>query len=240
MNVEDIPLSKVRLARDVRGKVDVEDLVEGFQAVGQLHPILVVQQDDGTYDVYAGHRRVRAARKLKWKTIAAVLHDGDGDTADEKAIYENLSRRDLTFKQQAREVARLKEIHIALGHPRARFTEALSAATGMSKRKVQRLARLGKAEEEVLDAVDAGKLKVHEAEKLADAPTEEQRAAAAAAHRADTRDEPKPIRVELTADEHAALGRAVAKILDEEWYAFSDHGWDNEERWLQIQRKLKS
>lgn len=241
MQVLQIPLARVRPARAIRGaKTNVDDLVEAFKACGQLHPILVVARAGDTYDVYAGHRRVRAARKLRWQTIAAVIHAGADLEAEQMAIYENLSRRDLTVKTQAREIARLRDLQRQLGVSKKTANKGLMEKTGLAKRTVQRFTKLGeRATDELLDAVDAGHVTLHAAEKLAGQGPEEQAAAAAAAARAETRAAAPRSGVRWTKAEIGALNRLVDEQVSSSGWTFSDARADTEELWRGIQAKVR-
>jgi len=41
--------------------VDLKDLLESISIIGILHPLLVLPERDGKYELLAGHRRLRAA-----------------------------------------------------------------------------------------------------------------------------------------------------------------------------------
>jgi len=56
-------------------------LVASIKESGILHPILVKQQVDGTFDVIDGSRRLAAAKKLKLTEVPTLEVDGDGMTS---------------------------------------------------------------------------------------------------------------------------------------------------------------
>jgi len=112
--------------------------------------------------VWAGNRRVKAARALGWKEITAHVLQRDEVKAELSSIYENLARQELPVKIKAREVARLKELH-ELKNPETkhgaslrkgktpsrtkcnsedRYTQKAASVMGLSERTVQQLARL--------------------------------------------------------------------------------------------------
>jgi ParB family transcriptional regulator, chromosome partitioning protein len=72
----------------------IDSLAASIREVGILQPI-VVRTVPGGYELIAGERRLRAARKAGLATIPAVVRDsGDADTLRE-AIIENIHREDL-------------------------------------------------------------------------------------------------------------------------------------------------
>lgn len=177
--IEKVPLAKLVAGRDIRDQYEVSGLMRSMVAVGLLHPLLV-RKDGEHYRIWAGHRRFHAAKELGWREIDVRLADGDDLHIELAAIDENLARESLSFKAEAREIARRKELYELL-HPATRhggkrrrkqtdasrrsddkkkpprFSKQTAESTGRSERTVQRLAQLGEsAIDEVLDAVDRG------------------------------------------------------------------------------------
>jgi ParB family chromosome partitioning protein len=72
----------------------IDSLAASIREVGVLQPI-VVRRATGGYELIAGERRLRAAKKAGLATIPAVVRDSeDADTLRE-AIIENIHREDL-------------------------------------------------------------------------------------------------------------------------------------------------
>jgi len=72
----------------------IDSLAASIREVGVLQPI-VVRRAQGGYELIAGERRLRAAKKAGLATIPAVIRDSeDADTLRE-AIIENIHREDL-------------------------------------------------------------------------------------------------------------------------------------------------
>lgn len=88
-------------AHNVRDEVgDVTELADSIRSVGLLQPLAVTKADDG-YVVVAGHRRLAALKKLRWKEPVPV-QVVNGDTPDEaRMLVENMQRTDLTPLEQA-------------------------------------------------------------------------------------------------------------------------------------------
>jgi ParB family chromosome partitioning protein len=75
---------------------ELGELQESLKASGLLQPITVRRRPgkDG-FELIAGERRLRAASKLGWKEIPAIIKEIDDRTALTLALVENLQRTDL-------------------------------------------------------------------------------------------------------------------------------------------------
>jgi ParB family transcriptional regulator, chromosome partitioning protein len=75
---------------------ELGELQESLNASGLLQPITVRRRSgkDG-FELIAGERRLRAAMKLGWKEIPAIIKDIDDKTILTLALVENLQRTDL-------------------------------------------------------------------------------------------------------------------------------------------------
>lgn len=76
-------------------------LVDSIKAVGILQPILVRQASETEYEIIAGERRFRAARRAGLATIPALVHTSDDALSLEQALVENLHREDLNPLDEA-------------------------------------------------------------------------------------------------------------------------------------------
>ena len=76
-------------------------LVDSIKAVGILQPVLVRQTAPSEYEIIAGERRYRAARRAGLATIPAMLRVVDDVTSLEQALVENLQREDLNPLDEA-------------------------------------------------------------------------------------------------------------------------------------------
>jgi ParB family chromosome partitioning protein len=75
---------------------DLAELQESIKASGLLQPITVRRRPgkDG-FELIAGERRLRAATRLGWKAIPAIIKEIDDRTILTLALVENLQRTDL-------------------------------------------------------------------------------------------------------------------------------------------------
>ncbi len=84
-----LPLNKLTaLAGNPRvGNVDA--IAASYREFGQLKPVVVHANDDGTFTVIAGNHQVQAARSLGWSHIAAVQMTDDEQHAVAFALVDN-------------------------------------------------------------------------------------------------------------------------------------------------------
>lgn len=78
----------------------LDALAASIREVGVLQPILVRPTDDG-YELIAGERRWRAARRAGLTTIPALVKRVADRSSLEEAVIENLHRQDLNALEEA-------------------------------------------------------------------------------------------------------------------------------------------
>ncbi len=102
--LQDLPVAEIRPnPHQPRVHFDEDSLSEltaSVQQIGVLQPILV-RPVDGGYELIAGERRWRAARRAGLATIPAVIRATDDVASVEQALVENLHRQDLTALEEA-------------------------------------------------------------------------------------------------------------------------------------------
>jgi ParB family chromosome partitioning protein len=84
----------------------LEDLASSIKELGVLQPLLV-REVDGGYELIAGERRLRAARRAGLSTVPVVVRSADDHAALEQALVENLHRQDLNPLEEAAAYQRL-------------------------------------------------------------------------------------------------------------------------------------
>lgn len=85
-------------------------LTASITEMGVLQPILVRSAGEGRYELIAGERRWRAAKRAGLQTIPIVVRDADTDAALlEQALVENLHRADLNAMEEAAAYQQLVE-----------------------------------------------------------------------------------------------------------------------------------
>ncbi len=86
----------------------LEELASSIKQFGILQP-LVVTQHDGGYQIIAGERRWRAAKKAGLKTVPAIVRSSQELERLEIALVENVQRVDLSPLEQAVSIERLHQ-----------------------------------------------------------------------------------------------------------------------------------
>jgi ParB family transcriptional regulator, chromosome partitioning protein len=89
---------------------ELADLEASLRANGLLQPITVRPAPNGPgFELIAGERRFRAATRLGWKEIPAIVRETDDRTLLTLAMVENLQRSDLDPIEEADGYHRLME-----------------------------------------------------------------------------------------------------------------------------------
>jgi len=100
----ELPISAIRPnPQQPREHFDEEALAalaESIREVGVLQPVLVRESDDG-YELIAGERRWRAARRVGLQTIPAIARVADDASMLQQAIVENVQREQLNPLEEA-------------------------------------------------------------------------------------------------------------------------------------------
>jgi ParB family chromosome partitioning protein len=103
--LRDIPLTAIEPnPAQPRTQFDEESLGEltaSVRELGVLQPVLVREVATGMFQLIAGERRWRAARRAGLATIPAIVRTTDDRGLVEQALVENLQRQDLTALEEA-------------------------------------------------------------------------------------------------------------------------------------------
>ena len=129
----------------------LQTLAESIQQHGLVQPLTVRELDSGYYQIIAGERRWRAARKAGLSEIPAVIVEADDKKAMELALIENLQRQDLNPVEEALGYQRLIEEY-------GMTQEETANRVGKSRPAVANALRLLGLEESVLACVREGTL----------------------------------------------------------------------------------
>lgn len=112
----------------------LSDLTASIREIGVLQPVLVRPVGDH-YELLAGERRWRAARRAGLATVPAVVRATDDLGSVERALIENLHRQDLTALEEAAAYQQLIE-DFSLTH------EQVATRVGKSRSAVSNTLRL--------------------------------------------------------------------------------------------------
>jgi ParB family chromosome partitioning protein len=96
--------------RKVFDETELEELAQSLDVHGLMQPI-TVRQVDQQYQIIAGERRFRAALRLGWSEIPAIVLTADDQKMAELALTENIQRKDLNDIEKAMSFANYLEIY---------------------------------------------------------------------------------------------------------------------------------
>jgi ParB family transcriptional regulator, chromosome partitioning protein len=149
----------------------IDSLAASIREVGILQPI-VVRRVAGRYELIAGERRLRAARKAGLATIPAVVRDSDDADTLREAIIENIHREDLGPIE-------LAEAFRALLDDLGLKQETLAERLGVSRSHIANTLRLLQLSPDVQQLLVDGKIQAGHARTLLGLPDPEAQAALA-------------------------------------------------------------
>ena len=141
----------------------LDELAASIKAQGIIQPIVVRAISHDRYELIAGERRWRAARKAGLAEIPAVVRAVPDKDLVAMALIENIQREDLTPIEEAQALARLLE-EFRLTH------QAIADAIGRSRAAVTNLLRLLDLPADVRAMIDAHELDMGHARALAALP----------------------------------------------------------------------
>jgi hypothetical protein len=88
---------------------DIGAIAASYREFGQVKPIVVRDNEDGTFTVIAGNHQLEAAKQLGWKEIAAVVLEADDERAVAFALADNRTM-ELGYSEQSDIVGMLSQI----------------------------------------------------------------------------------------------------------------------------------
>ena len=97
--------------RKIFDEEKLNDLSESIKEHGLLQPIIVIENEDSTYTLVAGERRLRAHKLANIEKIKAIIIDTDEFKLRELALIENIQRDDLNIIELAYCYAQLLNEH---------------------------------------------------------------------------------------------------------------------------------
>ena len=111
----------------------LSSLAASVRELGVLQPVLVRQAENGSYQLIAGERRWRAAKRAGLQTVPAIVRTADDTAVLQQALVENLQREDLNALDEAAAYQQLiedfhlthEEVATRVGKSRAAVSNAL-------------------------------------------------------------------------------------------------------------------
>ncbi len=149
-----------------RAHFDEESLVAltaSVREVGVIQPVLVRPSGDGSFELIAGERRWRAAKRAGLSVIPALVRDADELASVEQALVENLHREDLSPLEEAGAYQQLIE-DFGLTH------DELATRVGRSRVAITNTLRLFQLPPGIQRLVGEGRLSAGHARALLGTP----------------------------------------------------------------------
>jgi ParB family transcriptional regulator, chromosome partitioning protein len=163
----DVPVADIRPnPQQPREHFDEEALAalaDSIREVGLLQPVLVRAGEDGGYELIAGERRWRAARRVGLQTIPAMVRVADDAAMLQHAIVENIQREQLNPLEEAAAYQQLIE-DFALTH------DDVAARVGKSRATITNTLRLLQLPPAIQRCLKDGTLRMGHARALLGTP----------------------------------------------------------------------
>ncbi len=144
---------------------ELTDLENSIRASGLLQPVTVRERPDGGFELVAGERRFRAATRLGWSEIPAIVKALDDREMLTLALIENLQRSDLNPLDEALGFQRLLD-EFALTQ------QQVADAVGKDRSTVANLLRVLQLPEGIKRLLRDGQISLGHARALLAMPTE--------------------------------------------------------------------
>jgi len=137
---------------------DLEELTGSIRAQGVLQPLIVRKSDPG-FELIAGERRLRAARRAGLSQVPVVVKTVSDDQLLELSLVENIQRENLNPIEEADAYHRLiQQFHLT--------QDQAAARVGKSRSAVANFLRLRQLPEEVKASIVKGGLSMGHARAL--------------------------------------------------------------------------
>jgi len=162
--IKDINLNQIKPSRfqprQEFNEEKINELTLSISKHGILSPILVRETGAGGYELIAGERRLRAAKKAGLESAPCLIDVAEDQTSLELALIENLQREDLNPIEEARGYDRLKkEFNLT--------QEGIAEVTGKARSSIANATRLLKLPSSIIDFLYSGDLEKGHAKILA-------------------------------------------------------------------------
>lgn len=132
-------------------KEALRELSLSIKSKGVIQPIIITELGDGTYELVAGERRLKASKLAGFEKIPAIIRDFSEEDRFEIALIENIQREDLNALEVA---SAYSEMMKRLGYTQ----EQVAKIVGKSRTAVANTLRLLKLPEFVLEKLSTGEI----------------------------------------------------------------------------------
>ncbi len=145
-----------------RKKFDEEKIAELAASIiehGIIQPIVVRKSTAGSYEIVAGERRYRAARKAELKAVPCIVRELTDEQNMLLAIIENMQREDLNPLEEAQAIEKMIKNY-------GLTQEQVSKSLAKSRPYITNALRLLRLPERVQDMISGGTLSAGHARAL--------------------------------------------------------------------------
>lgn len=151
--------------RKVFDEASLDSLASSIKTYGIINPILV-RKKENQYEIIAGERRYRAAKKIGLTEVPVIIKDASEQQMAELALIENIQRQELSAMEEAKSY---EEILRLGNHTQASLAEKL----GKSQSAIANKIRLLSLPEEIQEALSHKKISERHARSLLAVPDKE-------------------------------------------------------------------
>lgn len=145
---------------------ELDELAASVREQGVIQPLIVRTRTDGTYELVAGERRLRAAKLAGLAQVPVLIRETSDAESLEIALVENLQREDLNPVDEARAYQQLiTQFQLS--------QEEMAKKVGKDRTSVANTLRLLKLPEAVLALVASGRLSEGHARAILSLESEE-------------------------------------------------------------------
>ena len=149
---------------------DLQELADSIKTQGVLQPLLV-RKDDTGYELIAGERRLRAAKRTGLSQVPVVIKRVTDDQLLEMSLVENIQRENLNPIEEAEAYHRLiSQLNLT--------QDQASVRVGKSRSAVANFLRLRQLPDQIKASITDGTLSMGHARALLGAETSTQQLAA--------------------------------------------------------------
>ena len=144
----------------------IDELGESIRTYGIIQPLSVRKIEDNKYELIAGERRFRAAKKIGLKEVPVIVTDISDKDSAAIALLENIQREDLNFLEEAEAYENLIKEH--------KYTQAeLANIIGKKQSTIANKIRILKLDKDIRQDVLENNLTERHARALLKLPTKE-------------------------------------------------------------------
>lgn len=144
----------------------IDELGVSIKTYGIIQPLSVRKIEDNKYELIAGERRFRAAKKIGLKEVPVIVTDISDKDSAAIALLENIQREDLNFLEEAEAYENLIKEH--------KYTQAeLANIIGKKQSTIANKIRILKLDKDIRQKVLENSLTERHARALLKLPTRE-------------------------------------------------------------------